>query len=173
MQMKIIKAILGVISILTLIFFLTGSFIKETNYSTEVKINKPLDFVFKEFNDKDNSKKWIPEIKSLDTIQQNFTKTGSIFKIVIDNNGEEIVMTEKIVAFIPNEKLTIFYDAENMLKTNDYIFNKIEGGTKITLHASCSSDSYIMSCLFPYFKGTFKNQDQQYLNNFKNLIEQK
>ena len=52
-------------------------------------------------------------------------KRSSIFKIEIDNNGEEIVMTEKIVAFIPNEKLTIFYDAENMLKTNDYIFNEI------------------------------------------------
>jgi hypothetical protein len=30
-----------------------------------------------------------------------------------------------------------------------------------------------MACMFPYFKGTFKAQDQSYLNNFKTFLEKK
>lgn len=169
--MKRIKIILVIISVLVVIFFATGSFIKETSYTASIKINKPLESVFKEFNDMENTKKWIPEIKSIDTISSNYAITGSVFKIAIDNQGETINMTEKVVAYIPNEKVTLFYDAENMLKTNDYIFSEENGVTNIVLNATCSSDSYILSCLFPYFKGTFRNQDQQYLTNFKEFLE--
>ena len=49
------------------------------------------------------------------------------------------------------------------LKTDDYIFTEKDGVTTITLNASCQSESYIMACMFPYFKGTFQEQDQTYL----------
>ena len=75
------------------------------------------------------------------------------------------------MAYIKNEKFTLFYAAQNMLKRDDYVFKQIDGVTEIILHSSCQSDSYIMACLFPYFKGTFQAQDQMYLNNFKEFIE--
>lgn len=170
--MKLIKFILGLISIFTIIFFATGLLIKETSYTTEVTVNKSVDEVFSAFNNIEDTKKWIPEIKSIDTIQSNFVKTGSIYQIVINNQGEDITMTEKVMAYVPNEKLTVFYDAENMLKTNDYTFSEHNGITKITLQATCVSESYMMSCVFPYFKSTFQEQDQAYLNNFKKFVEQ-
>lgn len=170
--MRTIKIILGVISFLTLIFFATGLLVKETTYTTEVVVNKPVEEVFTAFNNIENTKKWIPEIKSIDTIQSNFVKTGSIYQIVLTNQGEEITMTEKVMAYVPNEKLTIFYDAENMLKTNDYVFTENKGITTITLRAICTSESYIMACVFPYFKNTFLEQDKAYLTNFKRFVEQ-
>ena len=171
--MKTIKIILGIISGLTLIFFTTGLFVKETNYTTIVEVNKPLENVFETFNQIEDIKNWIPEVKTVNVITKSLGKTGSIYKIVIDANDQEITMTQKIVAYVPNEKVTVFYDAENMLKTNDYIFEEKNGVSKITLNSTCRSDSYIMACMFPYFKGTFKEQDQSYLNNFKSYIEQK
>lgn len=171
--MKRIKIILGIISGLTLIFFTTGLFVKETNYTTIVEVNKPLENVFETFNQIEDIKKWIPEVKTVNVITKSLGKTGSIYKIVIDANDQEITMTQKIVAYVPNEKVTVFYDAENMLKTNDYIFEEKNGVSKITLNSTCRSDSYIMACTFPYFKGTFMAQDQSYLNNFKSYIEQK
>lgn len=171
--MKTIKIILGIISGLTLIFFTTGLFVKETNYTTIVEVNKSLESVFKTFNQVEDIRNWIPEVKTVNVITKSLGKTGSIYKIVIDANDQEITMTQKIVAYVPNEKVTVFYDAENMLKTNDYIFEEKNGVSKITLNSTCRSDSYIMACMFPYFKGTFKEQDQSYLNNFKSYIEQK
>ena len=171
--MKRIKIILGIISGLTLIFFTTGLFVKETNYTTIVEVNKPLENVFETFNQIEDIKNWIPEVKTVNVITKSLGKTGSIYKIVIDANDQEITMTQKIVAYVPNEKVTVFYDAENMLKTNDYIFEEKNGVSKITLNSTCRSDSYIMACMFPYFKRTFKEQDQGYLNNFKSYIERK
>ncbi len=169
--MKKIKIILGIISVLVLAFFLTGLIVKETNYTAQVFVNKSIKEVFKTFNQPGNVQKWILEIKSIDTLNLNPGFTGSEFKIVIDNKGQEITMTKKIMAYVPNEKVTLFFDAENMLKTDDYIFTEKDGKTMVTLNSSCQSDSYIMACLFPYFKGVFKEQDQTYLNNFKAYIE--
>lgn len=169
--MKTIKIIIGIITFLAVGFFLTGLIVKETKYTAEVAVNKPLSEVFKVFNDSENIKNWIPEIKSFDVVNENPGKTGSVYKIVVDSNGQEITMTEKVIAFVPNEKVTLFFDAENMLKTNDYIFTEKGGVTTVALSSSCQSDSYIMACMFPFFKGTFQEQDQSYLNNFKDYIE--
>ena len=169
--MKTIKIILGIITALTLIFFATALIIKETNYTTQVSVNKPLGEVFETFTNPKKIKNWIPEIKSFEVINENLGKTGSAYKIVVENQGQEIAMTEKVMAYVPNEKVTLFFDAENMLKTDDYAFTENDGKTTIILNSSCKSDSYIMACLFPYFKGTFQEQDQSYLNNFKEFME--
>lgn len=171
--MKTIKIILGIITALVLVFFATGLLVKETNYKAQVSVNEPLVEVFTTFNNTENVNNWIPEIKTVETINENVGKTGSSYKIVLDNQGQEITMTEKVVAYVPNEKVTLFFDAENMLKKDDYVFTENNGVTTITLNSSCRSDSYIMACMFPYFKSTFQDQDQAYLNNFKTYIENK
>ena len=169
--MKTIKIILGIITFLVVGFFMTGLLIKETTYTAQVSVQKPVDEVFTLFNNSENIKNWIPEIKSFEVVNNNPGKIGSVYKIVIENQGEEITMTEKVLAYIKNEKVTLFFDAENMLKTDDYIFNETNGVTTITVNTSCKSESFLMACMFPYFKGTFKEQDQTYLTNFKTFVE--
>ena len=70
--MKTIKIILGIIIVISLIFFGTGLVIKEINYETKVLVNKPLKEVFVMFNDDDNLKNWIPELKSIDALEKKF-----------------------------------------------------------------------------------------------------
>ena len=169
--MKVIKIILGIISVFVLAFFLTGLIVKETTYTAQVSVNKPISIVFKTFNNSENIKKWIPEVKSFEVVNKNPGKTGSVYKIVIDNQGQEITMTEKVMAYVENEKVTLFFDAEGMLKKDDYTFTEKDGVTTVTLNASCQSDTYLMACVYPLFKGTFQKQDQSYLNNFKAFAE--
>ncbi|MDG1038935.1 MAG: SRPBCC family protein [Polaribacter sp.] len=169
--MKKIKIILIIISTIVVVFLLTGLFVKETTYRAEVNVNKSIKVVFEIFNNSENIKNWVPEVKSFEVVNTNPGKTGSVYKIVIDNKGQEVTMTEKVMAYVPNEKVTLFFDAEGMLKRDDYIFKEKDGVTTITLNTSCQSDSYILACIFPYFKGTFQKQDQSYLNNFKAFAE--
>ena len=171
--MKTIKVILITISALVGAFLVTGLIVKETRYTAEVTLNKPIAEVFSNFAKIDSVKNWIPEIQSVETVHKNPGNTGNVYSLVVLNQGEEITMTEKIMAYIPNEKITLFYDAENMLKKDDYLFSEKNGVTTIRLNASCQSDSYIMACIFPYFKSTFREQDQSYLNNFKTFLEEK
>jgi uncharacterized protein YndB with AHSA1/START domain len=169
--MKKIKIILIIISAIVVVFLLTGLVVKETTYIAEVTVNKSIKEVFEVFNNSENIKNWVPEVKSFEVVNKNPGKTGSVYKIVIDNKGQEVTMTEKVMAYVPNEKVTLFFDAEGMLKRDDYIFKEKDGVTTITLNTSCQSDSYILACIFPYFKGTLQKQDQSYLNNFKAFAE--
>jgi uncharacterized membrane protein len=172
--MKIIKIILSVIIGLSLVFFATGIVVKETTYKVEVSIDKPIEKVFTEFTKIEKSNNWIPDVKSITSIEEKEGKIGSSYKIIVDNNGEEFTITESVLAYVQNEKLIIFFNAENMLKTNDFSFESFgENSTKIILEASCNSDSYMLSCVFPYFKSVFSNQDKTYLDNFKSYIESK
>ena len=170
--MKTIKVILIIISTLVVAFLATGLLVQQTNYSATVSINKPVDEVFNDFMQIDSVKNWIPDIKSVKPVHINPGITGSVYDVVVLNQGQEIAMTEKIMAYVLNEKVTLFYDAENMLKKDDYLFSEENGITTITLNAACQSESFIMACMFPYFRGTFQAQDQSYLNNFKTFLEE-
>ena len=170
--MKTIKVILIIISTLVVAFLATGLLVQQTNYSATVSIDKPIDEVFSNFMQIDSVKNWIPDIKSVKPVNINPGITGSVYDVVVLNQGQEIVMTEKIMAYVLNEKVTLFYDAENMLKKDDYLFSEENGITTITLNAACQSESFIMACMFPYFRSTFQAQDQSYLNNFKTFLEE-
>jgi len=171
--MKAIKIIVVLISIIVVGFLSIGLLIKETQYTTSVKIEKPLAFVYTEFNDTSKRKEWITDFKSIEILEEKLGKTGSTYKVTVNNNGQDMTMKEKILAFIPNEKVTLFYDAGkgSMLKTNDYIFTSEGDATKITHKGTCRSSGYLMACMFPFFKSKFKKQDQGYLNNLKVFLE--
>lgn len=173
--MKTIKIILIVITLFVVGLLSIGLLVKETKYTTAITIEKPIDFVFTEFNNTDNFKEWIPEFKSIETVEEKLGKIGSTYKITATNNGQEIIMNEKILAFVPNEKVTLFYDTGegSMLKTDDYVFIEKAGKTMITHKAICRSSSFLMACMFPIFKSKFKSQDQAYLDNLKVFLEQK
>lgn len=169
--MKAIKIILGVVTVLVILFFSTGLLVKETTYQVKVEIKKPLPEVFTVFNDQQKMMEWLPEVKSIDPVNVKPGVVGSEYKMTVDNNGQTIVMLEKVIAYIPNKKVTLFFDADDMLKTDDYNFSEQNGVTTILKKSVCKSDSYLMSCMFPYFKGKFTDMDQKYLDDFKSYIE--
>ena len=169
--MKKIKIILGIISALILAFFLTGLFVQEVVYTNEVTINKPVNEVFTDFQNVELMKQWMPELKSIDVLEETPEKVGSTYKVVVENQGKLITMTEKVLAYEPNKRLTFYFDAENMLKTDDYIFTSEGNTTKLIQTSTCTSESYVMSCLFPYFKSALRKMSQQYLEQFKSASE--
>jgi uncharacterized membrane protein len=169
--MKIVKIIVIFLVVLSFIFFGTGLVIKENNYSVEISINKPLEETFQLFNNQELMTQWVPQVTKVETIKENPGIIGSEYRITIDNNGETITMKEKVLAFVENQKVTQYFDQENVLKTNDYVFATEGSQTKIVLNATYQAESYILNCVFPYFKGTFKGVDQTNLDNFKTFAE--
>ncbi len=169
--MKSVKIILGIVIAFTVVFLATGLVVQEVKYTTEIEINKPIDKVFSAFENPEMLKKWIPEIKSIEPLEEKVNKVGSIYKMVIENQGQEIEMQEKITEYILNKKITFHFDSKEMFKIDAYNFIIEGNNTKIIQHSSIQSKSYIMSCLFPYFKGTFKQVSQGYLEKFKKFIE--
>jgi uncharacterized protein YndB with AHSA1/START domain len=169
--MKAVKVILGIVTVLVIIFFSTGLIIKETTYQVKTTINKPIAEVFSLFNDQSKLKEWMPEVQLIEPITIKPGIVGSEYFMTVTNNGQTMKMKEKVLAYVENKKVTLYFDADDMLKTDDVTFSEENGVTTIVKDVVCKSDSYIMSCMFPYFKGTFASIDQDYLNNFKTYIE--
>lgn len=172
--MKAVKIILGIIITLTVAFLATGLIFKEIKYTTQITINKPIKEVFSLFNDNSKISNWIPELETIEVIDEKPEKTGSTYKMLFkSNDGQKIALKEKILAYIPNEKVTLRFNSATMLKTNDHIFSFVDGVTTIKNNSTCVGNSYLLSCLFPFYKGNLKEIDQEYLNNFKSFIEKK
>lgn len=169
--MKIFKIISSFIAVLALVFLATGMIVKETNYITEIEINKPVSEVFSAFTNQDLLKEWIPEIQSMETILETPGKVGSKYKMIIVNEGEKVEMLEEVLAYELNKKMTFSFDTGDMLKTDAYSFSEKGNVTLISKVSVCKSDSYIMNCIFPYIKGMLKNIDQGYLDKFKTVVE--
>lgn len=170
--MKTIKVILAIITLIILVFLATGLIVKEVNYAVEVEIDKPLAEVFTLFEAPETLQKWMPEVKSLEPINVKDGKVGSTYKMVIENEGQEMAMTEKILAYIPNQKMTFQFDSDQMIKTDDFNFTAKGDKTIMTQNCTVMSKSYITACLFPYFKGTFAAASQEYMDRFKKIAEQ-
>jgi len=169
--MKAIKIILGFITFLVLAFFATGFFVPEITYTTAVQIKQPLDVVFTDFQNTEMLKKWVPEIKSITPLNEVPGKVGSTYQIVVVNEGQTLTMSETVLAYEENKQLTLSMEGGGMLKTNAYTFSYANGLTTLTQQSTCSSNSHIMSCVFPYFKGVLQGKDQAYLDAFKKLLE--
>ena len=169
--MKTVKTIVVIVTILLVGFLSIGLLVKTTVYKTEVLIDKPIEKVFTVFNDGTKTENWIPEFKSIKAIEEKEGKVGSTYQISLEKNGNEVTMKEKVLAFIPNKKVTLNYSVEGMLKKNDFSFTTEGDETKIIQESTCKSDGYLMRCMLPFFKSKLKNQDQAYLDNFKNYIE--
>lgn len=169
--MRAVKVILGIVTLLVVVFFSTGLIIKKTTYQVKIEIEKPVTEVFSTFNNQELLKEWMTDVKSVKPINIKSGTVGSEYEMTVVNQGKEIIMREKVLAFVPNKKVTLFFDAEDMLKTDEYNFSFSDDKTIITKNVICKSDSYLMRCMFPYFKGTFTEIDQSYLNDFKTYIE--
>lgn len=169
--MKTVKIVLTILVVLTVVFFGTGLIVKESTYTVEIDINKPLSETFQKFNDQKTITQWIPEITNIESIEEKLGVTGSQYRITMENDGQVMTKKEKILAFVKNQKVTQYFDAEGVIKTDDYTFTSNGQNTKVVLNASYQGKSYILSCIFPYFKGAFKGIDEKNLSSFKAFAE--
>lgn len=171
--MKTVKIVLGILILLTVAFFCTGLVIKENTYKHEITINKPISETFEIFSDQSLVKEWIPEITNIEEIDMKPEMVGSVYRVTMNNEGVVLSKKETILAYVKNQKVTYYHDAEGVLKTDDFSFSSDGANTKISLESKYSGKSYLISCVFPYFKGTFKDVDVQNLERFKAYAEKR
>ena len=171
-KIKIVKIVLGIVIALSIAFFALGIIIQELNYVSTITIKQPISKVFELFNNNEKISEWIPEIQSIESVTKTDNIKGSTFKITINNGGNKILLEEKILDFVKNEKILLFFRGGGMLKKDCYLFeNKKNTSTLITLKTNIRSEGFMLGCILPLVKSKLQDQDQQYLNNFKKFAE--
>jgi len=168
---KILKIALKFVGIAIIVFFVTGIIFDQTTYTNSITVNKPITEVFEKFTNVNLLKEWNPKLKSVKISKETPNKVGTVYEKEIENNGRFLIITEEIKAYVPNQKITYFLDANITLKTDSYQFSEKDGKTTITKNSIIESGAYIMDCIYPWMKGTFKKMDQAPLDNFKVMLE--
>ena len=169
--MKTVKVVVTFLVILTVIFFGTGLVVKESNSSSSITINKPLEDTFKMFNNLKTLTDWNPAYDSIEIIDEKPGVTGTVYNITVKHNDQKVSVREKVLAYVENEKVTLFFDREGVIETDDYTFSNKGTTTTITLNSSYQAKTYILGCVLPYFKSNFKKIDEIALANFKTFAE--
>ena len=169
--MKTVKIIITFLIILTVLFFGTGLVVKDSSYTSQITIHKPLEETFTMFTDIATITLWNPEYSAVEVVDQKPGITGSRYDIKVLHNNQTIIIKEKVLAYVKNEKITLFIDRDGVMERDDYTFTSDRSHTVINLNSSYQAKSYILGCVLPYFKSKFKKIDEVSLNNFKNFDE--
>ena len=169
--MKTVKIIITLLIILTVLFFGTGLIIKESSYTSRIIINEPLEKTFSTFTDLSAKTQWNPEYNAIEVIELKPGITGSIYNIKVLHNNQITIIREKVLAYVKNEKITLFIDKDGVVERDDYTFSSDGSQTVINLSSSYQAKSYLLSCVLPFYKFKFKKIDEVFLNNFKRFLE--
>jgi len=169
--MKTVKISITLLIILTVLFFGTGLIIKESSYTSRIIINEPLEKTFSTFTDLSAKTQWNPEYNAIEVIELKPGITGSIYNIKVLHNNQITIIREKVLAYVKNEKITLFIDKDGVVERDDYTFSSDGSQTVINLSSSYQAKSYLLSCVLPFYKFKFKKIDEVFLNNFKRFLE--
>lgn len=171
-KMRYVKIILGIIIVLSLVFFALGVIFQEINYTSKIVIKKPVSEVFKIFNDDSKLIEWIPDITSIKPIIQKASKKGNFYEVEVNNKGSKIILEERVLEFVQDERVKLFFKGGGMYKTDDYLFEATSNDvTTLILKRNIKSESFILGCMLPLVSSKLSKQDQEYLNNFKKLVK--
>ena len=169
--MKTVKIVITFLIILTVLFFGTGLIIKESSYTSKIIINESLEKTFSTFTDLSAKTQWNPEYNAIEVIELKPGITGSIYNIKVLHNNQITIIREKVLAYVKNEKITLFIDKDGVVERDDYTFSSDGSQTVINLSSSYQAKSYLLSCVLPFYKFKFKKIDEVFLNNFKRFLE--
>ena len=169
--MKTVKIVITLLIILTVLFFGTGLIIKESSYTSKIIINESLEKTFSTFTDLSAKTQWNPEYNAIEVIELKPGITGSIYNIKVLHNNQTTIIREKVLAYVKNEKITLFIDKDGVVERDDYTFSSDGSQTVINLSSSYQAKSYLLSCVLPFYKFKFKKIDEVFLNNFKRFLE--
>jgi uncharacterized membrane protein len=169
--MKTVKIIITFLIILTVLFLGTGLIIKEISYTSKIIINEPLEKTFTTFTDFSAIPQWNPEFNEIEVVELKPGITGSIYNIKVLHNNQTTIIREKVLAYVKNEKITLFIDKDGVVERDDYTFSSDGSNTVINLSSSYQAKSYLLSCVLPFFKSKFKKIDEVFLNNLKTYVE--
>jgi len=166
MLIRILKILTFLILFLMIGFLSMGFFVPQVNYESSGEVVGKVADVFALYNDKDQIDQWIPTIKSIKPLKETQNIKGSVYEMVIDNEGSEITMKEKVLDYKEGEMVSLEFDAGAMTKTDVFTFAQAGNKTKITGNHSVEGNNYFYKCMFSLFGSNMQGIDQGYMDAF-------
>jgi len=166
MLIRILKILTILILFLMIGFLSLGLFVPEVDYESHGEVVGSVGDVFALYNDMDQIDQWIPSIKTIKPLKETQNKKGSVYEMVIDNEGNEITMKEKVLDYKEGELVSLEFDAGAMTKTDVFTFAQAGNKTKIIGKHTVRGNNYFYKCMFSMFGSNMQGIDQGYMDAF-------
>ena len=145
------------------------------NYTCFVEINLPLETVVKLWQDENNYKKWQDGFVSIEHLEGTPDTKGAKSRIMLKQGKRKIELIETIISSnLPSEKKAL-YEHIHMTNFQTTRFEKIgEIRTRYISEVSYTKfNGFMPKMMALIFPKMFKNQNQKWMNQFKEYAESK
>lgn len=171
--MKFLKYLFAIVAVLALLFIGRGILTPSVNYDSEViTINKPVKEAWAVMNDPTNLPKWIKGFKRTELVSGTANTVGAVSHNYIEENGEEMMMTETITAIKPHEYLAMHFSMDMMEIDYEVFFKEKNGKTSMHSTSKTVGNGLLTKSLFSFMSTAMKTQEDENLNNLKKIIEE-
>lgn len=170
--MRILKIAGVIFGFLLAIFILLGVFVPSFEYENSVTVNAGQASCWSTFHDVSKMKSWMEGLESLSLKSGESMQLGSVYEMVMVDNGERMVMNETITDITPGEQIS--YNLDNDVLNSVYTFTFhatndhqtiIRGRYKVT------GNNLLWRSILFLSKSYIRETGQKQLNAFKEMIE--
>lgn len=141
------------------------------SYTCEVVIDLPIDEVVTKFNSTENLSKWQPTLLRTEPLSDRQGEVGSQMKLIYDDRGREMVMTETIDAIDLPDRFDTTYTAGGVVNRCRNRFEVVDDGRTRWVMESEFRFSGLMRILALFMRGAFPKETQKNLESFKAWVE--
>ncbi|EDP69961.1 hypothetical protein FBALC1_10527 [Flavobacteriales bacterium ALC-1] len=141
-------------------------------YTTEIIIEKPLEFVIQKLDSTDNMKHWQEGLKNAEHISGIPGELGAKMKLYYDFGKRKMEIIETITKQdFPNE-FHATYTTKGVRNIQESHFKSTtDGYTKWIAKNEFQPTNFLMSAMLFLMPNAFKKQTKTYMTNFKNFVE--
>ena len=141
-------------------------------YKLDLDLQKPLNDVWKAFNDVENLKKWQPSLVKVETISGVAGQVGAVSELTFSEGKREFTLTEKIIQREDPTRIEMLYENKFADNTVTHTFVEQEDGTTLWINETeYSFKTIVMKLMGPIMKGNFILRSRMEMNQFKELVE--
>ena len=141
-----------------------------TKLESSVVINRPLEEVFAFVTDFDNATQWMAELVEGKQTSEGPLGVGTTLSGVARPMGRRVESTQEVVEYEPNSKYAIKSTSGPVASQDNYTFESVAGGTKLTRVAEAEV-SGVFKLAEPLFARMMRRQFETNFANLKDLLE--
>ncbi|WP_299128471.1 SRPBCC family protein [uncultured Winogradskyella sp.] len=141
-------------------------------YTSEIIINKPLDFVIKKMNNPNNMKHWQDGLVANEYISGSPGQFGAKMKLHYNFGKRKMELIETITKQNLPDEFHATYTTKGVRNIQENYFVNFKGhSTKWICKNAFEPTSLKMNAMLFFMPKAFKKQTKMYMANFKNFAE--
>jgi uncharacterized membrane protein len=170
--MKYLKYLLYVLAVIIVLVIIKVATTPSVAYQSEVSVNKPVEEAWAVMNDEQRLPEWIKGFKRMELKSGNHNSAGAVYKVYIDDNGQEMTMEETITAVKHNVYIAMTFTMDFMNMNYEMFLKQKDGKTHIETKSYVVGNNILARTLIAFMSGSMKAQEDENLSLLKKAIEE-